>query len=83
MYRTGEIFTVWREKSFVVRELVQDTYWARSEAASPILFKSVSGIQSFAVAAGAITLHSCKRISVANFFYGQIILEDLHFFIPF
>jgi hypothetical protein len=35
----GEIFTVWGEKSLAVRELVQDTYLARSEAANPIHFK--------------------------------------------
>jgi hypothetical protein len=34
-----EIFTVRGEKSLAVRELVQDTYRARSEAANPILFK--------------------------------------------
>jgi hypothetical protein len=27
------------EKSLAVRELVQDKYWARSEAANPLLFK--------------------------------------------
>jgi hypothetical protein len=35
----GEIFTERGEKSLAVRELVQDTYRARSEAANPILFK--------------------------------------------
>jgi hypothetical protein len=33
------IFTVRGEKSLAVRELVQDTYRARSEAANPILFE--------------------------------------------
>jgi uncharacterized protein YjbK len=33
-----EIFTVRREKSLAVGELVQDKYRARSEAANPILF---------------------------------------------
>jgi hypothetical protein len=34
-----EIFTVRREKYLAVRELIQDTYRARSEAANPVLFK--------------------------------------------
>jgi hypothetical protein len=34
----GKIFTIRGEKSFAVRELVQDTYRERSEAANPILF---------------------------------------------
>jgi hypothetical protein len=34
-----EIFTVRREKSLAVRELVQNTYLAKSEAANPILYK--------------------------------------------
>jgi hypothetical protein len=34
-----EIFTVLGEKSLAVRELVQDTYRARSEGANSILFQ--------------------------------------------
>jgi hypothetical protein len=33
-----EIFTIREEKSLSERELVQDKYWARSEAANPMLF---------------------------------------------
>jgi hypothetical protein len=34
-----EIFTVQGEKALAVWELVQDMYWARIEAANPILYK--------------------------------------------
>jgi hypothetical protein len=33
-----ELFTVQEEKSLALRELVQDKYRVRSEAANPILF---------------------------------------------
>jgi hypothetical protein len=42
-----EISTVRGEKSLAVRELVQDTYRARSEASNTILFNQLNEIEIF------------------------------------
>jgi hypothetical protein len=44
-----EIFTVRGEKSLAVRELVQDTYRARSEAANTILFNHLNETEIFKI----------------------------------